>query len=98
MKNYLKAKIEAEVEKDAGTIPLTPEDKQQIIRSTKWFLVMCFVFLGAGVWFLCTKDHLFVMTLMGIACVAQSGRIQGLYTKKLAEGLAELRKGGIGNA
>ena len=81
MKNYLKAKIEAEVEKDAGTIPLTPEDKQQIIRSTKWF-----------------KDHLFVMTLMGIACVAQSGRIQGLYTKKLAEGLAELRKGGIGNA
>ena len=62
MKNYLKAKIEAEVEKDAGTIPLTPEDKQQIIRSTKWFLVMCFVFLGAGVWFICTKDHLFVMT------------------------------------
>lgn len=99
MKNWLKAKIDAAVEKDAKLIPFTPKEKRQIKRSLGlavfWgilALAFCVVSMlqtppAAATWI----AWVILMVLAVIAVIAVCIGVIARYVMKLAEELAAFR-------
>jgi len=99
MKNWLKAKIDAAVEKDAMIIPFTPKEKRQIKRSLGvavfWGilgLACCVISMlqtppDVASW----GSWVVLMILSIIAVIGVCIGVVARYVMKLAQGLAELR-------